>query len=352
MATTVQTRPNHYMTLGLTPAASQEEIKDAYAREIILSRVRAFGGTTQVSVAYEALRDPARRKAYDESIGIRREPAPVHLPRAVSFRSSAHFIGAPPPVEPKADLPPAPPPVTETPPEPRIAPFLAAALRSPEPPPAEPPKPVREPEVPRFLHPRAIAAPPVEADETGFEWKRPAVIVGGLLGTVALVGAWAGVQAGNDVEASQPAVTVPVPSAKAPVVAAKTDVEPAARERSLAFAPPARRQRTAARPAESVEPAPSAAVQPTATGPFEQIAEAGAVEAAPAIDEVPAAEAASASLPLSKAAIAQTIRRIGYPCGQVASTSQILGGMYKVTCTSGDTYRAAPVHGRYRFKRL
>src|SRR4051812_32363774 len=97
MATTVQTRPNHYMTLGLTPGASAEQIDDAYAREIILSRVRAFGATTQVSVAYETLRDPARRKAYDEAIGVRREPAPVHLPRAVSFRSSAHFISGPPP---------------------------------------------------------------------------------------------------------------------------------------------------------------------------------------------------------------------------------------------------------------
>jgi len=26
--------------------------------------------------------------------------------------------------------------------------------------------------------------------------------------------------------------------------------------------------------------------------------------------------------------------------------------MFKVTCTSGDSYRAAPVNGRYRFKRL
>jgi hypothetical protein len=29
-----------------------------------------------------------------------------------------------------------------------------------------------------------------------------------------------------------------------------------------------------------------------------------------------------------------------------------LGNVFKVTCTSGDSYRAAPIHGRYRFKRL
>ena len=51
--------------------------------------------------------------------------------------------------------------------------------------------------------------------------------------------------------------------------------------------------------------------------------------------------------------VARTIERIGYSCGQVASTSAVEGaaGVYKVTCTSGQTYRAAPVHGRYRFRR-
>src|SRR6476646_6096676 len=100
MATEVKSRPNHYEVLGLTPGASNAEIGEAFAREIILSRMRAFGGTAHVSIAYETLRDPAKRKAYDESIGIRREPPqPAALPRAVSFRSSAHFIGAPPPIE-------------------------------------------------------------------------------------------------------------------------------------------------------------------------------------------------------------------------------------------------------------
>jgi hypothetical protein len=362
MATTVQTRPNHYMTLGLTPAATAAEIADAYAREIILSRVRAFGATTKVSVAYEALRDPARRRAYDESIGVRREPAAVHMPRAVSFRSSAHFISGPPPIEPKADLPQPPPPAPKAslppPPEPelraepRIAPFLAAALRSPEPqPPA--PAPKREPEVPSFLQPRRLAAASIESDEdTGFDWKKPAVIVGALVGTVAVVGAWAGVQAGNDVEASQPAVTIPVPSAKAAPVAAVV-AEPAAPAKSSVFSRSSRRPRVAdARPADKAEQAQNRAIRPTASGPFEQIAEAGAVEAAPAIAESAPVETSAASLPLSKASIARTIGRIGYPCGSVTSTSHILGNVFKVTCTSGDSYRAAPIHGRYRFKRL
>src|SRR3954452_23725280 len=116
MATAVKSRPNFYEVLGLTPAASNAQIGDAFAREIILSRMRAFGGVAEVSIAYETLRDPAKRKAYDPSIGVRREPLPPALPRAVSFRSSAHFIGAPPversapKPEVKAEEPSAPPP--------------------------------------------------------------------------------------------------------------------------------------------------------------------------------------------------------------------------------------------------
>ena len=95
-----------------------------------------------------------------------------------------------------------------------------------------------------------------------------------------------------------------------------------------------------------------------ASGPFEQIAQADAPEAAAALTETARVETAaasrSASLPLSKATIARTIGRIGYACGSVASTSAIDGqsGAFKVTCTSGDSYRASQVRGRYHFKRL
>ena len=78
-----------------------------------------------------------------------------------------------------------------------------------------------------------------------------------------------------------------------------------------------------------------------------------AAAAEPAADPGPAPEAVAATLPLPKAVIARTIGRIGYPCGQVASTSAAEGsGVFTVTCTSGHSYRAAPVHGRYRFRRL
>jgi hypothetical protein len=67
------------------------------------------------------------------------------------------------------------------------------------------------------------------------------------------------------------------------------------------------------------------------------------------------APAAAARLPLSNAVIARTIARIGYPCGRVAATAAAEGGApgaFTVTCTSGHSYRAAPVGGRYHFRRV
>jgi len=62
----------------------------------------------------------------------------------------------------------------------------------------------------------------------------------------------------------------------------------------------------------------------------------------------------AASLPLPDAAIARTIGRIGYACGEVASTTPVDGapGVFKVTCTSGHSYQATPVRGRYHFRRM
>jgi hypothetical protein len=340
MATIIRTQRNHYEVLGLSPSATKDEIDGAFGRELLLSRTRAFGALAEVSIAYEALRDPARRKAYDRSIGVNQTPPPVTAPTMVSFRSSAHFITAP--AEPRAD----PVPLPEEPKvEARTASFIAASLRRPEPAPA-----VREAPQVRLRRPM----PPiteVDIEEQGFEWRRPAVAGSIVIAAVAVLGAWAGIAAGSDAEDGVgSAVTVPVPGAKPKPVA----TEQAAAEREDVPAPslapaPAARPRMAKRVAPRAEQ--KVAERAIASGPFEQIAASQAVEAAPALSDAPV-EAAQASLPLSRAAIARTIHRIGYSCGQVTSTSQILGGMFKVTCTSGDTYRAAPVHGRYRFRHL
>jgi hypothetical protein len=66
------------------------------------------------------------------------------------------------------------------------------------------------------------------------------------------------------------------------------------------------------------------------------------------------AEVTSATMPLPNRVVARTIDRIGYRCGEVASTAAVEGspGVFKVTCSSGQSYQASPVRGRYHFRRI
>jgi hypothetical protein len=61
------------------------------------------------------------------------------------------------------------------------------------------------------------------------------------------------------------------------------------------------------------------------------------------------------SLPLPGAVVARTIEKIGYPCGRIASSARIEAQTgetaYRITCTSGDTYRANNKSGRFRFRK-
>jgi hypothetical protein len=75
---------------------------------------------------------------------------------------------------------------------------------------------------------------------------------------------------------------------------------------------------------------------------------------APPLTSTAEAAAAAARMPLPNSTIARTLHRVGYSCGQVASAVPVDGqaGVFTVTCTSGQSYRASPQRGRYRFKRL
>ena len=189
-----------------------------------------------------------------------------------------------------------------------------------------------------------------------FQWKIPALAAVVLILAVC-VGAWTGLEAGNDNEQAQAenAVTLKVPPAKplpelagSPLALAPS-VEEARPEQptpATAAATPVER----ARPPLQVdlpEAQSGEAAQSSQNPPDEIASEQAAVES-------PSVEATSARMPLPNAVIARTIGRIGYPCGQVASTTAMDGasGAFKVTCTSGHSYRAAPVRGRYRFRRL
>jgi murein DD-endopeptidase MepM/ murein hydrolase activator NlpD len=109
----------------------------------------------------------------------------------------------------------------------------------------------------------------------------------------------------------------------------------------------------AARSARPAAPQPSERVEQLAAAIQSEPAAPDAVTAEQPSSEPAPVETATA-MPLPNATIARTIDRIGYSCGKVASTSAIEGahGAFTVTCTSGQSYRAAPVGGRYRFHRL
>ena len=104
MVETVTARASHYDVLGVEPNASSDEIARAFARE--MGRPRAFGGIADVSIAYEVLRNPDRREAYDDAIGIARkaepEPEPEPFRRPLALHARPQFIAASAPL-PKAD---------------------------------------------------------------------------------------------------------------------------------------------------------------------------------------------------------------------------------------------------------
>jgi DnaJ domain len=343
-AGTLGTRPNHYAVLGVRPTASEEEIAQAFIRQMFSPRPMVQ--VAQIGAAYEVLRNPAKRRAYDASLGFQEERQGVLAKPVVAFSTRARYVAAAPAITfdpPVADpLPPAAP---------------RAEVR---------PEPTPEPEIEAML-----AADHAErnAGERGFGWWRPAVIAVGLVATVGLVGAWAGSVAGNDVAAEQ--VTVALPKAKpaAKAVAAAAVAAPKIAE-ARSYVPQQRVGRIRARPAhpdlqledltkggEAKAGQQHSYYTTTAADGTQEIAAADApasTSAAAPSALVAAAGAAAATMPLSNATIAHTIHKIGYPCGAVASTEAVDGqaGAFTVTCTSGQTYRASPVKGRYRFKRI
>jgi hypothetical protein len=378
MVSTIGTRPNHYELLGLTPKATGGEIATAFAREMSMFRPHSFGGLAELSIAYETLRDPARRRAYDASIGLAPEPKPPAVQPGWQFVGS---MRAGPVARPRIDPlhRPAPVPVAEpeAAPEPpvdhRVA-AIVASLRELAKPPADsaPPRAQAEPEERRPAEADPVqpvieqifAAGHAEKERLGhegrpFEWKRPALAAAGLVLGVALLGAWAGLEAGNEVEAetSGKAVTLAVPAAKAaPAITASepdapalsfVETRPEPRIRARAARPRIERSRPALQASASgdrlADVAETLQNEPEGAAVEEAVADAAPVTATPA------------KMPLPDSVIARTIGRIGYACGQVASTTAVEGagpGVFKVTCTSGHSYRAAPVRGRYHFRRL
>jgi hypothetical protein len=368
MVSTVKTRPSHYQVLGVDPRASDEDIARAFARQISSFQPRAFGGIAEVSIAYETLRDPARRSAYDESIGLKRGPERIAVPTAITFkvrqewRAGSFVAPSKPPPEPQvveAAQPAAPEPEVEiaeevaepSPPETEVA-ETAAIAPAPEPVEIVPrsrtdawPSLERQFEALRSANWRETAA-------SAIDWKRPAVIVGSLFLGAAAIGGFAGWKSVESIEPEAEAATVGRPAGTAKPAGAVPQVVPSATERAS--------ERSAERPVRiaQVQRKRQSAEEPGSEVPADSISEEiqvvdATATAAEAAQAAPAqVEQAAAAMPLGNRTIARTISRIGYSCGQVESTEPAGGaGVFKVTCTSGDSYRAAPVRGRYHFRR-
>ncbi|MES2120408.1 MAG: hypothetical protein V4513_07510 [Pseudomonadota bacterium] len=335
MSSAVQSRPDLYALLGLKPTASADDIGRAFVREMRSAKPRRFGGLAQLGMAYETLRDPARRRAYDESIGVRKERPKAPAP----YVSCAMFVRPP---STYADHQPRL--ATATPPAPIAAPAPAMPKVAPK-------RPVSRIEV------RAAQSWQDENDQPA-ELNRTVAIVGALTLVVAVAGAWAGMKSGQEAQAVQPngPVTARLPKATPAQARAETEsgaVQPVTAVRPLPVARPVERRRVlsiAAPPPAPPRPGPERSV--AEQNQFARNSIAQAVAAEPEMVETQA-PIVSASMPLPDRTIARTIERIGYRCGSVYGTAAgATAGVFTVTCSSGQSFQARPVRGRYRFRRL
>src|SRR4051812_12161474 len=94
MISTVKAPPNHYAVLGIKPSASDEEIAQAFITKMFSPRPMTH--VALIGAAYETLRNPAKRRAYDASLGFRSEPQGVLAKPVVAFSTTARYIGGAP----------------------------------------------------------------------------------------------------------------------------------------------------------------------------------------------------------------------------------------------------------------
>ncbi|MEO6433901.1 MAG: DnaJ domain-containing protein [Sphingomicrobium sp.] len=344
MTSAVGLRSNHYETLGVRPDATASEIERAFRNELHPFMPHVLGGVAAASVAYATLRDPAKRRAYDVANGfiIPRPPVAAAQPvvaqagwamgsanvlRAVPRPAGTPFIAAP--EECATAEPPSPPPLV-IPPVPAVA---------------------RAPVTRRSLADEPRPAPIIlgmdEAEDAVIDGRKGLLVIGAI-GAVALVGGLLGWVTGSDADgvAGKAAVVAAVPKAG---VRDLSIITPVAID-------PALTPQVAAVPTARPKAVRRALPSPNETSTAAATAEVPAVPTAtesgdPPVDAL-APRTAPPEMPLPSRTIARTIDRIGYVCGAVTATESAGGGIYTVSCSSGQRFRASPRNGRYRFKRV
>lgn len=318
MDSTVCMRNNYYETLGLKPTASDQEIRDGFARAMRLPHLPA--GVSEIGIAFDTLSNRAKRRAYDVVLGLESAPYPPMRPLTFSLRSSAQFAGFE-----TASLPQARPTASTVvkrdyegvSPDLAIPKFLATGLDR-----------------------KSYA---LAKKQRVIDWKYPTFALSSAILGVVLIGAWAGAHAEDTQQkALGSTLTVAVPPAKASsdaLVAPPSSTSSAEPE----FISPALIERAH----ERIRARASARHVVTSGMPASQAPWNGE-------DMAQQPKALEAKLLLPNATIVQTIERIGYACGAVASATAVGAdqpGAFKVTCTSGQSYQARPLHGRYHFRR-
>lgn len=339
-----RSRLNYYQVLGVSPGAADDEIDRAFATESSVYRPHAFGGLTELCMAYEALRDPVSRQAYDARLRREREATP-----------SNRSIGARP-------APVAPLPFRSTSAEVKGKQDLSSATPTPSPAPKPalalgPGVDLHAKSEPRFS--RGAPIPSVEdylgAEVHPLDLRRTAIVLGAMIGAACLVGGAAGWWSSlsiSEPQKSESKATVSLTLAKPAPALTETQAEPVPVQAAAPDAKVARPLPKVASP-PSVEPLAAASQVAEVQDPPEQIA-TDADLVTQAAEESPASSAVASTMPLPNRTIARTIDRIGYACGAVSSTASVEGGapgVFKVNCTSGQSFQASPVNGRYRFRR-
>ena len=303
--------------------------------------------------AFGILRQPEKRRAYDRSIGLVAEPVPttfvVPSRGAFSFAADARqqVVEQPDVVQPEVVQP--EPVAIDEPPERTDGRVMGEA------------------ELHVLLERiradgRAEKAALSSKPRRPQDWRRLGIAAGALIVGAGLVGGIAGVSGSAPEPADGTSVNVPLPEPATSLTSSDpsgdfdAEAEAQVRAENLAAAkrmaalhrkidqliiPPEMQAETPKAPTKGAEARPEATPA---------VADTGVDPLAPK----PEAETAvAAQMPLSKATIARTIEKIGYPCGDVASIATVDagGGVFKVSCSSGHSYRAAPTAGRYRFKK-
>lgn len=191
-------------------------------------------------------------------------------------------------------------------------------------------------------------------EHRSFPWKRPAVAATSLLVGAVVFGTLAGVSVKENEGPGVADASVRAPAAahhpkiaalsSAPVaIPTEMERQPQAPAHASIF----KARRTAIRPrAPTLLEEPVAITQPAKGEVVENSGDQPAKEPAQPLP---------ATLPLPGKVIARTIQRIGYSCGEVATATAVGdpgSRVFEVTCTSGQTFKATPLGGRYHFRKV